>query len=40
MSESNVGARKNRNVRDHLFVMYGVINDIKQGKGEEAHVHF
>ena len=39
MSESNVGARKRRNIRDHLFVMYSVMNDIKNGKGEEAHIH-
>ena len=39
MSESNVGARKRRNIRDHLFVMNGVINDIKNGKGENAHIH-
>ena len=39
MSESNVGARQNRNIRDHLFVLYGVINDIQFGTGEDAHLH-
>ena len=38
MSESNVGARRGRNIRDHLFVMNGVINDIYNGKGEDAHI--
>ena len=27
MSDSNVGARRNRNVRDNLFVTYAIIND-------------
>ena len=34
MSDSNCGARKNRNVRDHLFVVHGVINDVINGKAE------
>ena len=28
MSESNIGARKRRNIRDHLFVIYGIINSV------------
>ena len=27
MSDSNVGGRKNRNIRDNLFVIYAIIND-------------
>ena len=38
MSESNVGARKRRNFRDHLYIMNGVINDIHHGKGDLAHI--
>ena len=34
MSPSNVGGRKGRNIRDHLFVIYGVINDVKNGDAE------
>ena len=30
MSNSNIGGRKNRNVRDHLFVINGVMNDAIQ----------
>ena len=33
MSDSNIGARQNRNIRDHLFIINGIINDIINGKG-------
>ena len=33
MSFSNVGGRKNRNIRDHLFVVYAAINDVMNGTG-------
>ena len=26
MSDSNVGARRKRNIKDHLFIIHGVIN--------------
>ena len=32
MSCSNIGARHNRNIRDHLFVINGVLNDVQQNK--------
>ena len=35
MSESNIGARKRRNIRDHLFVIYGIINSVLKG-GEKC----
>ena len=28
MSDSNVGARRKRNVKDHLFIIHGVINSV------------
>ena len=31
MSCSNVGARKGRNIRDHLFIIYGIINSVVKG---------
>ena len=31
LSNSNIGGRKGRNIRDHLFVIYGVINDVING---------
>ena len=30
MSDSNVGARKEMDVRNHLFIVYGVINNVLQ----------
>ena len=33
MSFSNVGGRKNRNIRDHLFVIYAAVNDVIHGSG-------
>ena len=32
MSSSNIGARKNRNIRDHLFVINGILNDVNSQK--------
>ena len=34
MSDSNIGARKNKNIRNHLFIIYGVINSVIQGEDE------
>ena len=33
MSDSNVGARKKRNIKNHLFMIHGIINSIVNGKG-------
>ena len=35
MSCSNIGGRKNRNTRDHLFVMNGIMNEIINSKETE-----
>ena len=35
MSDSNIGARKNRNARDHLLIIHGIINSVIRG-GEEC----
>ena len=32
MSDSNIGARKNKNIRNHLFIIHGVINSVVQSK--------
>ena len=32
MSGSNIGARRNKNIRDHLFIIHGVINSVVQGE--------
>ena len=34
MSDSNVGARKGRNVKNHLFIIYGIINSVIKGNEE------
>ena len=34
MSDSNVGGRKQRNIRDNLFIVYGIINFAVQEKVE------
>jgi hypothetical protein len=34
MSDSNIGARRNRNIKNHLFIIYGVINSVIRGKEE------
>ena len=32
MSDSNIGSLKKKNVRNHLFMVYGIINDVIMGK--------
>ena len=34
MSDSNIGARKDRNIKNHLFIIYGVINSVVKGQEE------
>ena len=34
MSDSNVGARKKRNVKDHLLIIHGVINSVIRGEDD------
>ena len=31
MSASNIGARKGRNIKNHLFIIYGIINSVVNG---------
>ena len=38
VSNSNVGARKQRNICDHLFVVHGVINSVLNGEGESIDI--
>ena len=38
MSESNIGARRDRNIRDHLFVVNGVLNSVKNNEIENIDV--
>ena len=34
MSSSNIGARKGRNIRDHLFVINGILNEALHNKNK------
>ena len=38
MSNSNIGSRKNRNIRDHLFVLYGILNSVLNGEADPIDV--
>ena len=38
MSFSNVGGRKQRNIRDNLFTVYAAINDVINGKGKSFDI--
>jgi hypothetical protein len=31
MSDSNIGCRKKRNIKNHLFMIYGIINSVVKG---------
>ena len=34
MSDSNVGARKKKSIRNHLFIVYGIINEAVRNKSK------
>ena len=36
MSSSNIGARQNRNIRDHLFVVNGILNDVHENESKSG----
>ena len=38
MSCSNIGARKNRNIRDHLFIINGILNDVNSQKNKKVDI--
>ena len=38
LTDSNVGARKGRNIRDNIFVMNAVTNSVKRGNDEEVDI--
>ena len=40
MSDSNIGARKDKNIKNHLFIVYAVINDVlRSGKCVDIQVY-
>ena len=38
LSDSNVGGRKKRNIRDHIFVINSVINDMIRGDADDCDI--
>ena len=38
MSDSNIGGRKGRNIRDHLFVINAILNDAGKSKKEDIDI--
>ena len=38
MSDSQVGARSNRGIRDHLFVLYSIMHSIKKKEGKPIDI--
>ena len=40
MSDSNVGGRKGRNIRNHLFIVYGIINSVMNGESPPVDLQF
>ena len=39
MTNSNVGARKKRNIKNHLFIIHGIINSVVNGQEECVDIH-
>ena len=40
MSDSQIGARKNKNIRNHLFMIYGVQHELKYTKNKSLDIVF
>ena len=40
LSYSNAGGRKGRSIRDHIFVVYSIINEVKNGKANDSDFQF
>ena len=38
MSDSNVGGRKDKNIKNHVFIINGIINDVINGKAEPIDI--
>ena len=38
LSSCNAGGRRGRSIRDQLFIIYGIINDVTNGKGEDIDI--
>ena len=38
MSDSNIGGRKNKNIKNHLFIIYGIINAVVKGEAKPIDI--
>ena len=38
MSDSNIGGRKNKNIKNHLFIVYGIINAVVKGEAKPIDI--
>ena len=38
MSNSNIGARKGRDIKNHLFIVYGILNSVINGKMDPVDI--
>ena len=38
MSDSNIGGRKNKNIKNHLFVIYGILNSVINGEDDPIDI--
>ena len=38
MSDSNIGGRKNKNIRNHVFMINGIINEVINGKAKSIDI--
>ena len=38
MLDYNIGSRKNRNIKDHLIIIHGVINSVIRGKEDPIDI--
>ena len=38
MSDSNIDGRRNKNIRNHVFIINGIINEVINGKGEAIDI--
>ena len=38
MSNSNIGAMRKKNIRNHLFVVYGIVNSVLQGESPSVDI--
>ena len=38
MSDSNIGGRKNKNIKNHLFIIYGIMNSVLKGYDDPVDI--